>query len=386
LSCLHIAFPEGKSRTPAGVFWPAVTKSLYHGIREEKNKVLLKDFDYVLPEELIAQYPLDRRDRSRLLVLERENNRLHHVGFAGLPAWLNPDDLLVFNDTRVIPARLWAKRLPGGGKTEILLLHPTGENEWEALVRPGRKVRIGQRLVFGGEEKLTAEIVGRTAAGGRVLRFDRHGDELRAYIDELGEVPLPPYIKEPVREERARMRERYQTVYARFEGSAAAPTAGLHFTPELLAAVRARGVRTAFLTLHIGLDTFRPVKTEQIEEHKMHSEEFRINREVAKAVAETRRAGGRVIAVGTTVTRALESAARENGEVTAGTGRTELFIYPGYRFQVVDALLTNFHLPRSTLLMMVCAFAGREQVLAAYEEAVRRRYRFFSFGDAMLIV
>ncbi|NLY88279.1 MAG: tRNA preQ1(34) S-adenosylmethionine ribosyltransferase-isomerase QueA [Firmicutes bacterium] len=348
--------------------------------------MLLKDFDYTLPEELIAQYPLDRRDRSRLLVLERESNRLHHAGFTDLPAWLNPNDLLVFNDTRVIPARLWAKRLPGGGKTEVLLLHPSGENEWEVLVRPGRKIRTGQKLVFGGEKELTAVVAGRTPAGGRVLRFNRHGDELRACFDELGEVPLPPYIKKPAAAERARMRERYQTVYARFEGSAAAPTAGLHFTPELLAAVRARGVRTTFLTLHIGLDTFRPVKTEQIEEHKMHSEEYSISREVAKAVAETRMAGGRVIAVGTTVTRALESASREDGGVAAGTGRTELFIYPGYSFKVVDALLTNFHLPRSTLLMMVCAFAGRERVLAAYEEAVRRRYRFFSFGDAMLII
>ncbi|NLZ44648.1 MAG: tRNA preQ1(34) S-adenosylmethionine ribosyltransferase-isomerase QueA [Clostridia bacterium] len=348
--------------------------------------MLLKDFDYVLPEELIAQYPLDRRDRSRLLVLERAANRLHHVGFTDLPAWLNPNDLLVFNDTRVIPARLWAKRLPGGGRTEVLLLHPKGENEWEALVRPGRKVRPGQRLVFGGEKELAAEVVARTPAGGRVLRFNRHGDELRACFEELGEVPLPPYIKEPGRAERVRMRERYQTVYARYEGSAAAPTAGLHFTPELLAAVRERGVRTVFLTLHIGLDTFRPVKTEQIEEHKMHSEEFRISPEVAEAVAAAKAAGGRVIAVGTTATRALESAARENGEVVPGTGRTELFIYPGYRFKVVDALLTNFHLPRSTLLMLVCAFAGRERVLAAYEEAVRRRYRFFSFGDAMLIV
>jgi S-adenosylmethionine:tRNA ribosyltransferase-isomerase len=348
--------------------------------------LLLSDFDYVLPEELIAQYPLEERDRSRLLVLERADNRLHHVGFSDLPAWLNPNDLLVFNDTRVIPARLWAKRLPGGGKTEVLLLHPISDNEWEVLVRPGRKVRTGQKLVFGGEKRLTAETVARTPAGGRVLRFNRQGEELRACFDELGEVPLPPYIKEPAAAERVRMRERYQTVYARIEGSAAAPTAGLHFTPDLLAAVRARGVRTAFLTLHIGLDTFRPVKTEQIEEHKMHSEEFRISPEVAEAVAETRRAGGRVIAVGTTVTRALESAAGENGEIAAGTGRTELFIYPGYRFKVVDALLTNFHLPRSTLLMLVCAFAGRERVLAAYEEAVRRRYRFFSFGDAMLIV
>lgn len=307
------------------------------------------------------------------------------MGFSDLPAWLNPNDLLVFNDTRVIPARLWAKRLPGGGKTEVLLLHPISDNEWEVLVRPGRKVRTGQKLVFGGEKRLTAETVARTlrAAGCSALtgKARNYGPASMSWGG-----PFTPYIKEPAAAERVRMRERYQTVYARIEGSAAAPTAGLHFTPDLLAAVRARGVRTAFLTLHIGLDTFRPVKTEQIEEHKMHSEEFRISPEVAEAVAETRRAGGRVIAVGTTVTRALESAAGENGEIAAGTGRTELFIYPGYRFKVVDALLTNFHLPRSTLLMLVCAFAGRERVLAAYEEAVRRRYRFFSFGDAMLIV
>jgi len=347
----------------------------------------LKDFDYLLPQELIAQYPPDRRDQSRLLVLERENERLRHLNFAGLPGLLNPNDLLVFNDTRVIPARLWAKRLPGGGRTEVLLLRPVGENDWEVLVRPGRKVHMEQKLVFGGEKELTAVVVDRTVFGGRVLSFNRGGDELQACFDELGEVPLPPYISEPVTETaRARARERYQTVYARYEGSAAAPTAGLHFTPELLAAVKARGVRTAFLTLHIGLDTFRPVKTEKIEEHKMHSEEYRISREVAQTVAETRAAGGRVIAVGTTATRALETAGREDGRVSTGAGRTELFIYPGYPFKVVDALLTNFHLPRSTLLMMVCAFAGRKLVLAAYEEAVRRRYRFFSFGDAMLIL
>lgn len=350
-------------------------------VKGDGNVLRVEDFDYYLPQELIAQQPLAQRDESRLLVFERKKNRCYHQKFRDLTGWLNRDDLLVFNDTRVMPARLWGKRLPGWGKTEVLLLRPVTGESWEVLVRPGRKVETGQRIFFGGTKKLAAVVEERTSFGGRVLRFNRRGLELRACFKELGEVPLPPYIKYPVPDP-----ERYQTVYARYEGAAAAPTAGLHFTPEILEKIKEQGVKTAFLTLHVGLGTFRPVKTANIEEHRMHAEYYRINQELARSIMVTRRAGGRVIAVGTTVTRALESASLDDGTVASGEGWTDLFIYPGYRFKVVDSMLTNFHLPRSTLLMMVSAFAGRERVLSLYEEAVRRRYRFFSFGDAMLIV
>ncbi|HEY8391534.1 MAG TPA: tRNA preQ1(34) S-adenosylmethionine ribosyltransferase-isomerase QueA [Capillibacterium sp.] len=341
----------------------------------------VSDFDYELPEELIAQEPLAERDRSRLLVVDRKTKTWQHAVFPQILQWLEPGDLMVFNDTRVIPARLWGRRLPGGGKVEVLLLTQLGADRWEALVRPGRKVMPGQTLVFGEEGELAAVALERTAFGGRILQFNREGAALRAALYKLGEVPLPPYIKRPLRD-----LDRYQTVYARKEGSVAAPTAGLHFTPELLARIRAAGVQTGYLTLHVGLGTFRPVKVEKVEEHQMHEEYFQISPELAAAVAETKAAGHRVIAVGTTSVRALETMGCPDGTVRAGEGQTDIFIYPGFKFKVIDGLVTNFHLPRSTLLMLVSAFAGRELILAAYREAVKERYRFFSFGDAMLII
>lgn len=342
------------------------------------------EFDYHLPEELIAQKPVEQRDASRLLVVRKDRGELEHKHFFELGNWLAPGDLLVFNDTRVIPARLWGRRVPGGGRTEVLLLKDLDGERWETLVRPGRKVQPGQTLLFAHtdcrRQCLQAYVEETTDFGGRVLRFDRRGEDLRQAIKALGEVPLPPYIKEKLGDQ-----ERYQTIYARHEGSAAAPTAGLHFTPDLLAKLRQEGVESGFLTLHVGLGTFRPVKTERIEEHKMHAEFYQIGPELVAAVQRTKNSGGRVIAVGTTATRALESAAQEDGTLLSGQGWTEIFIYPGYKFKVIDGLITNFHLPRSTLLMLVSAFAGKELILSAYEEAVRRRYRFFSFGDAMFI-
>src|SRR5690554_879227 len=345
------------------------------------------DFDYELPEELIAQHPLEQRDASRLLVAHKAGGRLEHGLFFELNKWLKRGDLLVFNDTRVIPARLWGHRTPGGGRTEVLLLRAVDEERWETLVRPGRKIRPGQVLEFGTIQEniedaplqALAETV--TGFGGRLLRFSRQGSELRQAIQSLGEVPLPPYIKEKLPD-----KERYQTVYARCEGSAAAPTAGLHFTTELFQEIKEKGVLTGFLTLHVGLGTFRPVKVENIEEHRMHAEFYQISPELASTVRKTKEAGGRVVCVGTTAARALESAARDDGKVVPGEGWTEIFIYPGYRFKVLDGLITNFRLPRSTLLMLVSAFAGRELILSAYHEAVKNRYRFFSFGDAMLVL
>ncbi len=340
----------------------------------------VSDFDYELPEELIAQEPLAARDHSRLLVVDKTVKTWRHAIFPQILNWLQPGDLMVFNDTRVIPARLWGRRTPGGGKVEVLLLTQRGADQWEVLVRPGRKVPPGQTLAFGADGELTAVAAERTAFGGRILKFNRQGADLRAVLFKLGEVPLPPYIKAPLRN-----LDRYQTVYARKEGSVAAPTAGLHFTPELLAKIRAAGVKTGYLTLHVGLGTFRPVKAEAVADHQMHEEYFKIGSELARAVAETKAAGRRVIAVGTTSVRALETMGRPDGTVRAGEGRTDVFIYPGYHLKVIDGLVTNFHLPRSTLLMLVCAFAGRELTLAAYQEAIKERYRFFSFGDAMFI-
>ena len=341
----------------------------------------VSDFDYQLPEELIAQEPIAQRDRSRLMVVDKTAGTWHHTTFGQIGAWLQPGDLMVFNDTRVIPARLWGRRVPGGGKVEVLLLNPRGANRWEVLVNPGRKVPPGQVLTFGADGALTAVAEERTPFGGRVFRFNREGAALRAAFMALGEVPLPPYIKRPLTEI-----DRYQTVYARKEGSVAAPTAGLHFTTELLAQLEAAGVKTDYLTLHVGLGTFRPVKTEVVEEHQMHAEDFEISPELAAAVAAAKAGGHRVIAVGTTSARALETMGQADGTVRPGSGRTEIFIYPGYQFKVLDGLVTNFHLPRSTLLMLVSAFAGRELILAAYQEAIKERYRFFSFGDAMLII
>jgi len=343
------------------------------------------DFDYYLPPELIAQTPIEPRDASRLMVVHRATGQIEHRLFRNVGEYLRPGDLLAANQTRVIPARLRGRKAGTGGKVELLLLARRDEHTWEALVG-GKGLRPGQRIELTGGQ-LTAEIVAETESGGRLVRFDR---PVEPVLDELGEVPLPPYVHEPLAD-----RDRYQTVYARIEGSSAAPTAGLHFTPELLLELRGMGVEMTFLTLHIGLDTFRPVKEEEVEAHQIHTEWFELPAQAAEQINRARLEGRRVIAVGTTAVRALESAARgcgADGEacglqaVAAYTGRTDLFIYPGYRFRVVEAMITNFHLPRSTLLMLVSAFAGRELILRAYEEAIRERYRFYSFGDAMLLL
>lgn len=345
--------------------------------------MLVDDFDYELPEELIAQEPAEPRDASRLMVLERATGRVEHRIFRDLAEILQPGDCLVLNDTRVRPARLTGHR-PGGGRAELLLLRPLREDVWEVLGRPARRLRQGVRLLFGGpgaeEAQLEAEVLANRGEGLLEVRFLYRGDWERL-LDELGQVPLPPYIRKPLRDP-----ERYQTVYAREPGSAAAPTAGLHFTAELLERLRGRGVLQATVTLHVGVDTFRPVLEREVEAHRMHSEFFQLGEQAVETIRRAREQGGRVVAVGTTVVRTLESAAASDGSLRPGGGWTDLFIYPGYRWRVVDALVTNFHLPRSTLLMLVAAFAGRERILAAYREAVRRRYRFFSFGDAMLIL
>lgn len=336
------------------------------------------DFDFALPEHLIAQTPIERRDASRLLAMDRRTGALRHLRFYDLPKLLRPGDCLVLNDSRVLPARLIGRRLPGGGSCEVLLLVDRGEGTWECLARPGRKLRTGARLSFG-EGALTAQVVQELEDGNRLVRFDYQGIFLEV-LERLGRTPLPPYIKAELNDP-----ERYQTVYSREVGSAAAPTAGLHFTRELLAQIEAMGVRICYVTLHVGLGTFRPVKEENITDHAMHSEYCMIPKETAQAVNETRRAGGRVICVGTTSCRTLESWAAEDGTLKESAGWTNIFIYPGYRFKAVDGLVTNFHLPQSTLIMLVSALAGREHVLAAYEEAVKEEYRFFSFGDAMFI-
>ena len=341
------------------------------------------NFDYDLPPEMIAQHPLETRDASRLLVRHREDGLCEHVHFRDLFRYLQSGDLLVCNESRVLPARLYGYRAETGGQVEVLLLRCLGEGRWEALTR-GRRIRPGLRLLFDrpGEEALPAQVESVLDDGTRVLRFEQ---EIEPYLDDLGVVPLPPYIHEPLEDA-----ERYQTIYARVTGSVAAPTAGLHFTPGLIEQLRGMGVRFAFVVLHIGLDTFRPVETEDIQDHPMHSEWCQLSPEVVEAVVETRRAGRRVVAVGTTAVRVLETAgqiAERQGQILAPfEGWTRLFIYPGYRFRVVDALITNFHLPRSTLLMLVSAFVDRESMLELYAEAVRRNYRFYSFGDAMLLL
>ena len=335
------------------------------------------DFYFDLPPELIAQTPLERRDGSRLLTLDRATGETKHRHFYDLPALLRPGDCLVLNDSRVLPARLIGKRA-GGGACEVLLLIDRGDRVWECLVRPGRKLRPGAKITFGDGE-LSAKVVGEVEGGNRLVRFDYEGIFLEA-LERLGKMPLPPYIKAELADG-----ERYQTVYSKVTGSAAAPTAGLHFTRPLLEQLQAMGVRVCYVTLHVGLGTFRPVKAENLDEHEMHSEYCVIPQETADAVNETKRAGGRVICVGTTSCRTVESWAEEDGTLKASAGWTNIFIYPGYRFKVLDGLITNFHLPESTLIMLVSALAGREQVLAAYAEAVGERYRFFSFGDAMFI-
>ncbi len=337
-----------------------------------------RDFYFDLPEELIAQTPIQRRDASRLLVLNKENGEWEHRHFFDLPDYLRQGDCLILNDSRVLPARLLGHRVPGGGACEVLLLIDRGDNVWECLVRPGKKLRKGAKVSFGDGE-LTAEIVDELPGGNRLVRFFYEGIFLEV-LDRLGKMPLPPYIKAELQD-----RERYQTVYSRVNGSAAAPTAGLHFTPELLEKLQEMGVRIGYVTLHVGLGTFRPVKEDEITAHEMHSEYCVILQETADLINETKRSGGRVICVGTTSCRTIESWAQEDGTIQASAGWTDIFIYPGYRFKVLDALITNFHLPESTLIMLVSALAGREQTLAAYGEAVKERYRFFSFGDAMFI-
>jgi len=338
------------------------------------------DFDYELPEELIAQVPLAARDASRLMVLTRRERRVEHRHFRDLPEYLRPGDVLVLNDTRVIPARLAATR-PTGGKVEILLLTPRGGDVWECLARPGRRAQVGQTLTFAGG-RMTGLVLEKTEYGGRVLQLSAAaGLDVDSLVDAVGEMPVPHYIKS-----RLGQPERYQTVYARERGSAAAPTAGLHFTPELLGQIERAGVAIARVTLHVGLGTFRPVKTEHVEEHVMHSEHYEVPVQTADAINSARAAGGRVVAVGTTTVRTLESSVDADGRVMPGTGWTSIFIYPGYVFRAVDVMVTNFHLPKSTLIMMVSAFAGHEFVLDAYRRAVEEKYRFFSFGDAMLIL
>lgn len=337
------------------------------------------DFYYDLPPELIAQTPIQRRDGSRLLTLNKVTGEVGHCHFYDLPGFLRPGDCLVLNDSRVLPARLIGRREPGGGTCEVVLLIDRGEKTWECLVRPGKKLRQGARLSFGAGE-LQAEVTQVLEGGNRLIRFSYDGIFLEL-LERLGKMPLPPYIKEELQDA-----ERYQTVYSREIGSAAAPTAGLHFTRDLLQTIQDNGIRVCTVTLHVGLGTFRPVKAEDIADHEMHSEYCVIPPETAEIINRTRAEGGRVICVGTTSCRTIESWAAEDGTLSPAAGWTNIFIYPGYRFKVLDGLITNFHLPESTLIMLVSALAGREHVMAAYREAVKERYRFFSFGDAMLIL
>ena len=335
------------------------------------------DFWYDLPEELIAQTPLEQRDASRLMTLDRVTGEVAHKHFYDIIDYLDPGDCLVLNDSRVLPARLLGHR-PTGGAVEVLLLRDLGDKRWECLCKPGRKMQVGSEVIFGNGE-LTATVQEVQDTGNRVVEFHYEGIFLEV-LERLGKMPLPPYIKEELQDQ-----ERYQTVYSRELGSAAAPTAGLHFTTELLDRIRAKGVKTAFVTLHVGLGTFRPVKADEIQEHHMHSELCMMNEETAKILNETKASGGRIICVGTTSCRTLESLVNEDGTFQPKSRWTDIFIYPGYTFKAMDALITNFHLPESTLVMLVSAFAGREHVLNAYKIAVQEKYRFFSFGDAMYI-
>lgn len=334
------------------------------------------DFFYELPEELIAQTPAEKRDASRLLVLERSTGNVSHEHFSDIIKYFNEGDVLVINRSKVMPARLYGKRADTGANVEILLLKKRNGDDWEVIVKPGKKCRVGNIIIFGNGE-LSAEITEVLDDGNRIIRFTSENGSVSDQIHKLGEMPLPPYITS-----READMSRYQTVYAKEEGSAAAPTAGLHFTPELLSALEAKGVKIVSVLLHVGLGTFRPVKEEDIADHHMHSEWFSISEETAKVINERK---GRLIAVGTTSCRVLESVADDTGKVHAGDGETAIFIYPGYKFKAIEALITNFHLPESTLIMLVSAFAGREKVLSAYREAVKVRYRFFSFGDACFI-
>ena len=336
------------------------------------------DFYYDLPEELIAQDPLEDRSSSRLMVLDRESGNISHHIFKDIIDYLNPEDCLVINDTKVIPARLYGVKEDTGAHIEILLLKRRENDVWETLVRPGKKAKPGTRLTFG-DGRLKAEVIDVVEEGNRLIHFEYEGI-FEEILDQLGQMPLPPYITHQLED-----KNRYQTVYAKHSGYAAAPTAGLHFTPELLEEIKAEGVEIAHVTLHVGLGTFRPVKADDILDHHMHSEFYRIEASEAEKINRAKESGHRVICVGTTSCRTVESAADENGKLKECSGWTEIFIYPGYKFKVLDCLITNFHLPESTLIMLVSALAGREHVLAAYEEAVKERYRFFSFGDAMFI-
>lgn len=339
----------------------------------------VEEYDFHLPEELIAQTPLSDRSSSRLLLVNKEDGALAHRHFTDIINYFQPGDTLVLNDTRVIPARLFGVKEDTGAKAEVLLLKNLGDDRWEALVKPGKKLKTGAVIIFSDE--LHAVIEDEADMGGRTLRFIYQGI-FQEILDRLGTMPLPPYIKETLED-----RERYQTVYAKHEGSAAAPTAGLHFTKELLEQIEAKGVNIAYITLHVGLGTFRPMSVEKVEEHVMHSEYFVMSQETADTINATKEQGGRIIAVGTTSCRTLETVGRqcEGGPLVECSGWTDIFIYPGYKFSVVNALITNFHLPKSTLVMLVSALAGREHILAAYEEAIKQKYRFFSFGDAMFI-
>ena len=339
----------------------------------------VKDFYFDLPQELIAQDPLEDRASSRLLVLDKKTGEVTHRGFRDILEYLRPGDCLVINDTKVIPARLFGVKEDTGSKIEVLLLKRREHDIWETLVKPGKKAKPGTRIVFG-EGLLTGTVLETVDDGNRLIQFSYEGI-FEEILDQLGQMPLPPYITHQLKD-----KNRYQTVYAKHDGSAAAPTAGLHFTKELLKQIEDMGVKIAHVTLHVGLGTFRPVKVENVQDHHMHSEFYMVEESEAKKVNDTKEAGGRVICVGTTSCRTVESAADENGRLKSGSGWTDIFIYPGYEFKILDALITNFHLPESTLVMLVSALAGREHVLAAYEEAIKERYRFFSFGDAMLIL
>ena len=339
-----------------------------------------KDFFYDLPKELIAQTPAEPRDSSRLLVLHKDTGETEHRIFRDIIDYLHEGDVLVINDSKVIPARLYGVKEDSGITVEVVLLRSRGLDVWETLVRPGRRCRPGTKIIFG-DGLLRAEVLETVEGGNRLLKFAYEGDNIFHVLDKVGQMPLPPYITEKLKD-----KNRYQTVYAKHDGSAAAPTAGLHFTPELLEAIKAKGVNIAHVTLHVGLGTFRPVKVEDVTNHHMHSEFYIVEEDQAKLINETKQRGGKIISVGTTSCRTLESATDDQGILQAGSGWTDIFIYPGYKFKMIDRLITNFHLPESTLLMLVSALAGKDKIMAAYEEAVKERYRFFSFGDAMLIL
>lgn len=337
------------------------------------------DFYYDLPQELIAQDPLEDRSASRLMVLDKKTGKIQHHIFKEIVNYLNPGDCLVINDTKVIPARLYGAKVGTDAKIEVLLLKRKENNIWETLVKPGKKAKIGTKISFG-EGLLIGEVVDIVEEGNRLIQFTYEGI-FEEILDKLGQMPLPPYITHQLKD-----KNRYQTVYAKHDGSAAAPTAGLHFTPELLEEIRTKGVNIAHVTLHVGLGTFRPVKVEDVTQHHMHSEFYVVEEDQATLINETKKKGGKIISVGTTSLRTLESASTEDGILKAGSGWTDIFIYPGYRFKIVDRLITNFHLPESTLIMLVSALAGKEHIMAAYEEAVKDKYRFFSFGDAMFVM